>query len=251
MDEAMKEARNDMDCARFEDLVHELDRPETEGAALREEALVHAESCGRCAALLTEVESLGFALVKIADEAGRTTAPARVEAALLQEFRRAKATSSGRRLQWRVAAIGIAAALFLALGLSLRHRFVPVSGADAGTHANVSAPAKVPNDATAAGNGNSQRDVPGASSTAQATELTADDADGTEFAEDFTPLPYADDASMMEGGAVVRVTLSRSALASFGVPLTDIGSAEQIPADLMVSADGTPEAIRLVSQNVN
>ena len=45
---------------------------------------------------------------------------------------------------------------------------------------------------------------------------------------------------MMEGGSVVRVILSRSALASFGVPLSDIESREQIPADLVVSADGTP-----------
>ena len=51
------------------------------------------------------------------------------------------------------------------------------------------------------------------------------------MAQDFTPLPYADDPSMMEGGAVVRVILSRSALASFGVPIADTENSEQIPAD--------------------
>jgi hypothetical protein len=32
------------------------------------------------------------------------------------------------------------------------------------------------------------------------------------------------------------------------LPVVDDGTTDQIPADLIVSADGTPEAIRLVSQ---
>jgi hypothetical protein len=83
------------------------------------------------------------------------------------------------------------------------------------------------------------------------TGSAANSAEDAEFAEDFTPLPYADDPSMQEGGAVVRVILSRSALESFGVVVSDVGSSERVPADLVVSADGTPEAIRLVSQNMN
>ena len=81
------------------------------------------------------------------------------------------------------------------------------------------------------------------------TEATAGDSDDTKLAQDFTALPYADDPSMVEGGAVVRVVLSRAALASLGVSTDGIENAEQIPADLVVSPDGTPEAIRLVSQN--
>jgi hypothetical protein len=52
----------------------------------------------------------------------------------------------------------------------------------------------------------------------------------------------------MEGAAVVRVALSRSALASLGVPVADATDTSEIPADLIVSVDGTPQAIRLVSQ---
>ena len=79
----------------------------------------------------------------------------------------------------------------------------------------------------------------------------ANELEETEIAQNFTPLPYADDDSMMEGGSVVRVILSRSALASFGVSLSGVENREQIPADLVVSADGTPEAIRFVAQNVD
>ena len=50
---------------------------------------------------------------------------------------------------------------------------------------------------------------------------------------------------------MVRVILSRSALASLGMPLSGVENREQIPADLVVSADGTPEAIRFVAQNVD
>src|SRR5580700_1375904 len=121
----MMENRNFMKCAEFEEILHELDRPGTKGNELREEALIHAESCGRCGVLLTETESLDFSLARIANEADRSVASPRVEAALLQEFRRVKGKSARRRMQWRVAVIGIAAALFLALGLSLERFYTP------------------------------------------------------------------------------------------------------------------------------
>jgi len=114
-----------MKCSEFEEIVHELDRPGTKGNGLREEALIHAESCGDCGVLLTETESLDFGLVRVANEANRSAASPRVEAALLQEFRRAKKTSARRRVQWRMAAIGVVAALFLALGILLQRFYAP------------------------------------------------------------------------------------------------------------------------------
>ncbi len=41
-----------MDCAEFQEVLHELDRPGNEGEALCERALAHAEGCSDCAALL-------------------------------------------------------------------------------------------------------------------------------------------------------------------------------------------------------
>jgi len=57
----------------------------------------------------------------------------------------------------------------------------------------------------------------------------------------------ADDPAALEGGAIVRVTLPRSALRSFGLPVTESDGTERVFADLLVSEDGTPQAIRLVS----
>jgi hypothetical protein len=53
----------------------------------------------------------------------------------------------------------------------------------------------------------------------------------------------------VEDDAVVRVVLSRSALASLGLPVAETDGGETVSADLRVSEDGTPQAIRLVSQD--
>ena len=73
--------------------------------------------------------------------------------------------------------------------------------------------------------------------------------DDSEYATAFVPLPYADDPTAVDGGTVVRVILSRPALASLGLPVADMGATDQIPADLVLSEDGSPQAIRLVSQS--
>jgi len=44
------------------------------------------------------------------------------------------------------------------------------------------------------------------------------------------------------------VVLSRAALASLGVPVVDVSAGEQIPADIVLSEDGAPQAVRLVSE---
>jgi hypothetical protein len=249
----MMENRNYMKCSEFEEIVHELDRPGTKGYALREEALIHAESCGLCGVLLTETESLDFGLARVASEASRSVASSRVEVAVLQEFRRAKGTSDRRRMQWRMAAIGVAAALFLVLGISLQRFYAPSHGLGDASQPSVARTGAEANQPTT----ESPQDVaqenvkskPAPRHASPAPETS--ESDETEVAQNFTPLPYADDPSMMEGGSVVRVILSRSALASLGMPLSSIENREQIPADLVVSADGTPEAIRLVAQNVD
>jgi len=218
------EEMKSMSCAEFEEIVHDLDRPGTHGMALRERALAHAESCARCAQLLTETESLDQALHAIATKEGEQEAPAWMESALLREFRVVKAGTKSPDLGRHVAALGIAAAVLLAAGISL-HRLGPeVNGMAAGqnTQTHVSTPA------TAGQN--------------------AQSAVGAESASDFIALPYADDPDGSDGGTVVRVELSGPALASLGMPVSLAGSSGSISADLLVSDDGTPQAIRLVSQ---
>jgi hypothetical protein len=219
----MSEKLNRMGCAEFEEIVHDMDRPGTAGLAMRERALAHAETCGRCGLRMIEFEALDFALhtISVRDEA-REGSP-RVEADLLETFRRQRATP--RMARWQVALVGVAAIALLALGLTRAHITLGPTQqvANNGSPSTTNQLYAVVNDP-------------------QLAELT-DTEEGTAFVQ----LPYADDSASLEGGAVLRVTMPRSALISMGLPISS-AAGEQIPAELVVSEDGTPQAIRLISQ---
>jgi hypothetical protein len=236
----MSEERNRMDCTEFKEIYHDLDRPGTLGPELRDRALAHAEFCSDCAALLTEAEGLDFALRSLAEHSEGRQAPPRVETALLEEFRREKVRASGRKLQWQISLLGAAAGIALVVGMALHHRIVrapiaaqPVATTDA--------------DATHAASGPAEQASPEAGAP-EGPGLSASESSEEEYAGNFVPLPYADDPAALEGGAIVRVTLPRSALVSFGLPITGGGDADTVSADLVVAEDGTPQAIRLVPQ---
>lgn len=240
----MSGEKKNMNCAEFEEIVHDLDRPGTRGLEMRERALVHAEFCSKCALLVTENESLDFGLHSLALQNADQTARVDVETAVLREFRRLKVHAAPRTIRWQFTAIGVAAMALLALGITLRH--------EAGVNSHHTTAIAVP----AAGNGGgatSSSPAKNASETSdgsatQPDQNAASQADDSEYATAFVPLPYADDLTAIDYGAVVRVVLSRSALTSLGLPQVEMGGAEQIPADLVVSDDGTPQAIRLVSK---
>jgi hypothetical protein len=261
-----------MDCAAFRDVLHELDRPGTRGAASFDGAMEHAESCGDCGVLLVEEESLGFALQKVAQETARMPGSARVEAALLKEFRQARPETAAivpvrSNMRWGMAALGIAAAVLLVLGTAIYERnltHAPVAGttnvATSAGHPETntgldSKPVNVP-EAVAENSAANVTRVPGSANPASATAVsgtnraaTAGDAEPVEYATAFVPLPYADDPSALEGGSVVRVTLARSALESYGLAADGMGASDRVTADMIVSEDGTPQAIRLVAQD--
>ena len=223
-----------MDCTRFAEIVHDLERRGTEAHAVRQSALAHAETCERCGLLLDKVGSLDFALDALATQDADEQAPARLEAALLAEFRRRHAEAVRPRTNLRWVALATAAAALLALGVSLKYWAVrtPSGSGSSAPKANVAQVAPVAR--------------PGANADVRAPQDSAASEDA-EYATNFVPLPYADDPGTIEGGTVVRVTLSRAALAALGVPVADVSSRESIPADIALSEDGTPQAIRLVA----
>lgn len=214
-----------MDCSRFREVLHDLDRPEMRGLALRELALAHTESCYRCAYLITESEALDSTLSALANQSAHLHAPAHVESSVMAEFRRQKTTFARRKMRLRMAVLATAAAVLLTLGLSLHYR----------GNSNPSMPSANPS-------------VADSTAGQELTEVADNQAADLENSTDFVPLPSATDPDTLEGGAVVRVLLSRTALASLGVPVVNTGAAEQVPADILLSEDGAPQAIRLVSQ---
>jgi hypothetical protein len=234
-----------MDCAEFQEVLHELNRPGTEGATLCDRALAHAELCGDCATLLIEVESLDFSLRQVAAESAELQAPPRLETLLLQEFRREKSATASRGVRWQLAAFGIAAAVLLALGLSLHRQHLVTPGSNgAGGVTSAQTSAQAPNKSAT----NTTATEPASSSQATANSASAAQTDDAEYTTAYMPLPYANDPSELEGGAVVRVVLPRAALVSYGLPVDGMGVADHVTADMVVSQDGTPQAIRLVAQ---
>jgi predicted anti-sigma-YlaC factor YlaD len=230
---------NRMDCVEFQEVLHELDRPGNEGEALCERALAHAESCSGCAALLIEVESLDFSLRQAATESAELQAPARLETLLLQEFRREKAATASRGVRWQLAAFAIAAAVLLALGLSFhRQNLVTPAGVNSAQSSTQSA-------------GQASDNSAATKTSAVASDSNPQSAvvDVSEYTTAYMPLPYAYDPSELEGAAVVRVVLPRAALVSYGLPVEGMGVRDQVTADMVVSQDGTPQAIRLVAQS--
>jgi hypothetical protein len=249
-----------MNCEQFEQIVHELDRPRALGGSPgpgtgagdeSEAALAHAESCSRCGKLLIEVEGLNFALRAIASHDAQERAPARLEAGLLREFREHAGARRRQRAHrdWKTAARlkvylwygavgGAAVAALLALGL-MRGWIGVVPQQPHRTAA--------PTTATAQRNHLQIRHAVVSPRATQGNALASDSA-ASDDATDFYALPYADDLASLDGGAVIRVSVPRSALAAWGLPVSGIGGAEPIPADLLVSADGMPQAIRLVAQ---
>jgi hypothetical protein len=245
----MNEEVNTMECETFKQMLHEMNRPGVLESAECERALSHAESCSRCAELLMHVEWLEFSLLKFAEHNATLQAPSRVEAALQQEFRRQKAARARKQIGWRLAALGSAAALFLAIGLFLRHRQMPSTSPasniapEAAMQAPQIHPAVSPTETHADAASESKAMV-------HAPRVHAAPARAVETEEEasFVRLPYTVDSVTLDGGTIVRVEMPRAALASYGLPVTDFGGNDRVPVDLVLSTDGTPEAIRLVSQ---
>lgn len=239
-----------MDCIQFQEIYHELDRLGTSGFRFRERALAHAESCAGCGALLTDGEALDFALRSLAQESGSSAASPRVEAALLREFQRVKQAGQQRRIYRQLATLGTAAAILIALGLGVHYRIVSQAPNTPPRAANTAVTPAAETPVTSATPALPISDKAVSAANTESKPASVDQPDDNEYAEEFVPVPYADDPAALEGGAIVRVTLPRSALASFGLPIAESDGTDRVSADLVVSQDGTPQAIRLVSQGV-
>ncbi len=249
-----------MDCNQFRELLADLDRSGVLPADARESAFAHAEGCADCGQLLTETELLDAGLRRLAAREGDLQAPPRVEARLLNALRQ-RNKEAVRERNWRyAAAIGIAAAFLLVIGVWLNQK--------TSDHRRL-AGTKVTEPLVAVGSAPHGGDASlvihdGSAAHADATETRIDrtvararvrkaanadapvmDADST---AGFIPLPDADPGPV-DDGAVVRVEMPRAALATFGLPVEAMEGNGTVRADLIVSADGTPEAIRLLSQN--
>ena len=102
-----------MSCRNYETILTEAARGQMLDARAKGDALAHAETCKRCAARLADEMALSAGLRSLNESAAVAQTPARVEAALLEAFRRRSTfvpasgpvrASRSRWARWSVAA---------------------------------------------------------------------------------------------------------------------------------------------------
>jgi hypothetical protein len=217
-----------MNCEEF-DLLGAGFAPEDESA--RRAAMEHVNRCSRCAALEESWQVARVELGVLAGETSEAEAPARVEMRLRQEFRTRHRIEPARR----AAAFGAwtLAAAALLLGLvsvwnwqKTKHNeeanriATPFIGVSHGKSSSGSA---------------GELHAPGQF----AESLLAENEDG-----DFTLLPGGIPVTSDED-AIVRVRMQRASLGALGLPVNEELAGEWIQVELLLGADGQPEALRL------
>lgn len=252
-----------MNCRLFEEILADLDRPESLPSAMREAALAHAETCPECGLLLTESESLDMHLEAMVAAAKAQSVPGRIEESLLKEFRAHSEDERRGKVRWQVAALGVAAAAALAVSLALgghglnwrnaTNRLVAKSAEKSSVPAQAPglSPAPVTGAVSIANGGGHEATVSPVKTNRASSGTKAPVTSPAVEEAAFVRLPYADASAEIEGGEVVRVILSPAALESLGVQTDAFPPTENVSADLLLDEDGTPEAIRLVAQANN
>ena len=244
-----------MNCLEFENVVHDITR-NTDVVSPWQRGLDHAQGCERCAVLLAEARAVHASLRTLAVTDGEKQAGPAAETALRMAFRKNRVVvpASPRWSQWTMGAMVLAgaAAVVLAVVLSFHgslNNSAPQPFAN-NYPTQPAGPAAVPGDASVA----PAKSPAGPATVAAVADLAAganvaaalESANASDGA--FTPLPDSDDSLPLDGGAVIRVTMQKSLLASFGLQVSDddANSTEQIAADVVVDQAGMPRAIRIV-----
>jgi len=208
-----------MNCEEFANL--SLDLEVRENGADSVAARDHLRTCSACAALYESSRRLREDLHELGMATSEALAPARVEMRLRQEFRTRHKTEKNRGraivLGWMLAAatvVLVAGSLFY----WQRTKFAPV--------ANVSSPT-----------GGSER-----AATAEpelgGTLIASNDG------EQFALIPGAF-PGLQDETTVVRVQMQRGALSALGLTVNEEHASDVVQVDLLVGADGQPQAYRL------
>ena len=232
-----------MTCKEFRDVAHELLHAENVSVESVRLGLAHTLVCEDCAAYLAAERMLDEQLGELAAFHAESEAPPRVELALLDEFRarwnrkltkRAAFWEAATSRRWAGPAVLAAAAVALLVVGALHHRNASNSTAHTLT------PQASPVRSQAAPTPAALLALPTADS---AQTASADAA----WSNGFVALPDSATGDSLDGGAILRIEMPASALASLGLPTTGAEGDQLIPADVVVGQDGTLRAIRLAT----
>ena len=210
-----------MNCEEFANLGLELDASvETpEHAAARE----HLRACPGCSALYESSQRLREELRELGLAASEAQAPSRVEMRLRQEFRTRHTTEKNRARAIVVGWLLAAATLVLVAGTFAYWRH-PNGGASVARNTQSARP---------------EFAFPVAAGPELGGTLVAEN-DGDEFALIPGALPGLQDET-----TVVRVQMQRGSLSALGLTVNEEHANDVVEVDLLLGADGQPQAYRL------
>jgi len=261
-----------MNCQEFERVVRDLARAQASDRITNELLLPldHAGMCPACELKLEEERELSR---KLAAVASVSSVPSTfIEPALLQVYRQttrkvgvAKAVPIFRRPVYWFAAAAAGLLLVFAVGI-LRSRLTTAQpglsiaavqrGEDAPTSAAVVIPSAtssrvetVNSSPPASDHRIKQRHSKRVSDRVEqqiAASALIEPQPEPEIATQFIALSAVGPLNLQDGGQIVRVELSRLAMASFGLPINMDRSGERVKADVLLSADGFARAIRFI-----
>lgn len=211
-----------MNCEELQKLAMNGERGGKAGSEAEQAAWeAHLAQCANCAAYQETQRELRSRLRALAAETAADETPPRVEARLRQEV-----ATLGQRQGWAwnrrglaLAALATAAVLVAAVAVRQWTRpGTPVAGVQPPPTITV------------------QPAVP------DVTEIAAESA---AVKGDFMLLPggFPD---LSDDSAILRVRMQRAALGAMGLPVNEEASGEWVMVDLLVSADGQPQAVRLL-----
>lgn len=239
-----------MNCQTFAELANDIAREQMMDAAVRAEALAHADDCVGCGITLTDQQHLTSNLGELfAATQDETASPVVWESLSLAFDSRTIAQTSSNRWRGIYAAGAIAAMLILAFGLVqiLRPRqTTKVDGTIAATFTSA-----LPNQTSSE---LKDKDIVVAVKPKPQVArhrlspaprgLTLPVNQPKEIATDFILLTY--DGEVGSDAQMVRVELPRSAMANFGLPVNVDRADQRVKADVIMGADGLARAIRFV-----
>jgi hypothetical protein len=218
----MRKAVAMMNCEEFELRGLDLDRadadPQEAAAAAR-----HAQSCGRCNAMLESWREVKGDLRLLRESTRLDSAPARVEMRLKQELRTRREARVPRSTvvvaSWALAATAVLVASVGWLQTHHKPRGPVVSSSNARQIGNI-APKTLNDDSD--------------------EMLLAADYDSATFTQLPASLPSASSAE-----SILEVRMQRGALERFGLPVDPDRASEFVDVDFLVGEDGQPQAVRL------
>ncbi len=209
-----------MNCQEFANagLDQDLHADGLDSAAVRE----HLRICPHCAGLYESSLALRAELRELAQRTSDATAPSRVEMRLRQEFRTRHKTDRNRgRVVLAGWVLAAATLLLAASSLVLWHRGAPPNTAQLSRPATPAAIHAV------------------ASGPELGGTLIAEN-DGDEFALIPGAVP-----GLLDDSTVVRVEMQRGSLSALGLSVNEEHAGDVVQVDLLLGADGQPQAYRL------